>query len=361
MVKQFSARADAHVKPLVHTSATFDRKHTSAPSPTIFECDLEKSLYLAALSDTRTILKNLSELRATRVSKPMVDFLSKHEAFAPLLARLTKNYWLTLTHEEKTHRANIRQKTVALKREQERLDGISVRKKIAKKFFKAHQRKMPIRLSEVELTWLDGNPECRELVSLKSKFLIPTSRTPFDFSEEAFARLATRLRFEMLTPDDVNVLRAHGVPILPDNTLSLDDAAWAREPYTKAVLYRLVKYRKDEQEAQTERVKSASLQGEKAFKRIHLSEEDVLAEPIMTPHFHPPQVIEYKVQTQITLVRDAQPKRTQSLKRVELESDDASCEVINTEVSLRPRWIEEVKEKVRSLFGITTKMRALAG
>ncbi|MFQ3599267.1 MAG: hypothetical protein SNJ55_11715 [Chloroherpetonaceae bacterium] len=361
MVKQFSARADAHVKPAVHASALFEQKQMPSPPPTVFECDLEKSLYLAALSDTRIILKNLAELRATRVSKSMVNFLSKHEVFSPLLARLTKNYWLSLTHEEKSRRAYIRQKTFALKREKELLDGISVRKKIAKKFFKAHQRKMPIRLSEVELAWLESNPECRAVVTLKSKFLIPTSCEPFDFSDEAFARLATRLRYEMLTPSDVSVLKAHGVPILPDNTLSLDDAAWAREPYTKAVLYRLVKYRKDEQDAQTECLKSVSLPREKAFKRIHLSEEDVLAEPIMTPHFHPSQVTEYAAQTHITPVRDAQPKLAQFLKRVELESDGTPCEIINSDASSQRRWIEEVKEKVRTLFGITTKMRALAG
>lgn len=358
MVKQFSAHADAHVETSAHSSVLFERAQRSTSSPTVLACALEKALYLGALSDVRVILKNFSELRATRVSKSMVNFLNKHKAFAPLLARLTKNYWLTLTDEEKSHRSTIRRQSLSLKRAHELLDGISVRKKIAKKFFKAHQLNKPIGLSRVELAWLDGNPECRAVVSVKSNFLIPTSREMFDFSDEAFAQLAMRLRFEMLTSSDVNLLKAYGAPILPDNTLSLDDAAWAREPYAKAVLYRLVKYRKDEQDAQSERVKSASVSREKPFKRIHLNQEDVLTKPIVT-HLNQSQGMECTAQ--ITLTHIAKPKGAQSLKRVELESEDAPCEFIAANEASERRWVKDVREKVLSLFGITTKTRAFAG
>lgn len=146
MVKHFSARADAHV-PTSDSSALLElsqierhqiEQHKLAVSvPTFFACNLEKTLYFAALSDARTVLKNLAELRATRVSKSMIRFLKKHEAFAPLLARLTKNYWLTLTEEEKSHRTRIRHQSVALKRAQELLDGISVRKKNCEEVFQS--------------------------------------------------------------------------------------------------------------------------------------------------------------------------------------------------------------------------------
>ncbi len=356
MVKQVSVCVGAHIE----TSARFEQSQILTHSPTVFECNLEKSLYLAALSGVRIILKNLSALRATRVKKSLTNFLSKHEAFSPLLARLTKNYWLTLTSEEKLHRANIRQQTLALKREQELLDGISVRKKIAKKFLKAHQRKMPIRLSQVELAWLDGNPECGALVSVKSKFLTPTSNESFDFSDGAYARLAARLRFEMLTPSDLNALKAHGVPILPDHTLSLDDAAWAREPYTKAVLYRLVTYRKNEQEAQSKGGKSASAWKGKSFKRIYLSTENALPKPLTT-HFNQSPIVACAPQTHSPTVQATQPKPAQSLRRIKLERDHASCEILNRHEVSKRRWIEEVKEKVRSLFGFTTKIRPLVG
>jgi hypothetical protein len=236
----------------------------------------------------------------------MVNFLRKHEAFTPLLTRLTKNYWLQLTDEEKSHSVRLHQ----------------------------------------------------------SKFLIPTSREAFDFSEDAFTRLATRLCFEMLTPDDVNALKAHGAPILPDNTLSLDDAAWVREPYAKAVLYRLVKYRKDEQDAQSERMKTASARIEKPFKRVHLVEDEMSAEPIatrinqaeITVHIaQKHETSKHVMQANIVQANIAQP-----LKRIELESDDAPCEIINSEKSSERRWIEEMKENVLSLFGILTKMRAFA-
>ncbi len=363
MVKTLSARADAHV-PTSVSSALFesnqvDRRQFSALAPTVLECTLEKSLYFAALSDTRAILKNLAELRATRVSKSTVDFLRRHEALAPLLTRLTKNYWLTLTNDEKSHRARIRYQSVALKKAQELLDGIAVRKKIAKKFFKAHQLNKPIRLSNVESAWLDANPECRALVSVRSKFLIPTSREAFDFSEDAFARLARRLRFEMLTPDDVNVLKAHGAPILPDNTLSLDDAAWVREPYAKAVLYRLVKYRKDEQDAQAERMKTASARIEKPFKRVHLVEDDMSAEPIAT-RVNQAEITVRIAQKHEASTHLAHANIAQPLKRIELESDDVPCEIITDHETSERRWIEEMKEKVLSLFGIPTKMRAFA-
>ncbi len=363
MVKQLSARADTHVPTSVSSalfeSTQIERQHAAVLAPTVLACNLEKNLYFAALSDTRAILKNLAELRATRVSKSTVDFLRRHEALAPLLTRLTKNYWLTLTDDEKSHRARIRYQSVALKRAQELLDGISTRKKIAKKFFKAHQRNKPIRLSNVESAWLDANSECRALMSVKSKFLIPTSREAFDFSEDVFARLATRLRFEMLTPDDVKLLKAHGVPILPDNTLSLDDAAWVREPYAKAVLYRLVKYRKDEQDAQAERMKTASARIEKPFKRVHLVEDEMSAEPIATRVNHAEITVriaqKHEASTRAVHTNIAQP-----LKRIELESDNVPCEIITDYETSARRWIEEMKEKVLSLFGIPTKMRAFA-
>lgn len=350
MAKPLSARADAPVSTPV-SSAQVESSHIErCPStlllPTVFKCELEKALYFTALSDTRTVLKNLAELRATRVSKSWVDFIRKHEAFAPLLVRLTKNYWLTLTDEEKRTRSTMRHQTVALKRAQALFDGTSIRKKTAKKFFKAHQLNKPIRLSTVELAWLDSHADCRAVVSVKSNFLIPTSREAFDFSDEAYTQLAARLRFEMLTPNDVSLLNAHGVPILPDNTLSLDDASWAREPYTKAVLYRLVKYRKDEQVAQAERMKAASTHIEKPFKRIHLSDEMMLSEPIAIG-----------VNPAPSHESTAQPPSTQTqqpLKRIELEQDEIPSLIINNDKATRHLWIEETKEKVRSLFRIAT-------
>jgi|GEM_PF-6698464 len=355
MAKPLSARADAPVSTPV-SSAQVESSHIErCPStlllPTVFKCELEKALYFTALSDTRTVLKNLAELRATRVSKSWVDFIRKHEAFAPLLVRLTANYWLTLTEEEKAHRSKIRAQSLALKREKELLDGISVRKKIAKKFFKAHELKKPIRLSHVESAWLDSNPDCRAIVSVKSNFIVPISRDEFDFSEEAFDRLAMRLRFEMLTPNDLCVLKAHGAPVLPDNTLSLNDAAWAREPYAKAVLYRLVKYRKDEQDAQVERMKAASTHIEKPFKRIHLSDEMMLSEPIAIG-----------VNPAPSHESTAQPPSTQTqqpLKRIELEQDEIPSLIINNDKATRHLWIEETKEKVRSLFRIATNCTPL--
>ncbi len=357
MVKQFSAHADTYVS--THgSSALFEASHVERrPStllpPTILECNFEKSLYFAALSDTRTVLKHLAELRATRVSKSFVQFLSTHDAFAPLLSRLTKNYWLTLTDEEKAHRAHLRKQSIALQREQELHDGISVRKKIAKKFFKAHQLNKPIRLSTIELAWLDGNPECQRVVLVKSNFLIPTSHSTFDFSDEAYIQLAARLRFEMLTPNDVNLLKAHGVPILPDNTLSLDDSLWAREPYAKAVLYRLVKYRKDEQDAQAERMKAPSVRVEKPFKRIHLSDGTMLSESIAIGA-NPAPSPESTAQLLSTQTYSAQP-----LKRIELEQDEISELIIDNDKGTRHLWIEEMKEKVRSLFRIATNCTSL--
>jgi hypothetical protein len=365
MVKQVCVCADAHLSTSVSSSrfesAQTERQQHRVLAPTAFECELEKSLYFAALSDTRTILKNLAELRASRVSKATVNFLSKHEAFVPLLARLTANYWLTLTEEEKAHRSKIRAQSLALKREKELLDGISVRKKIAKKFFKAHELKKPIRLSHVESAWLDSNPDCRAIVSVKSNFIVPISRDEFDFSEEAFDRLAMRLRFEMLTPNDLCVLKAHGAPVLPDNTLSLNDAAWAREPYAKAVLYRLVKYRKDEQDAQVERIKAASTHIEKPFKRIHLTEDETPSESLTPTRLMPLQRTESVCQKASTPTLAARVQVVQPLKRVELESDEVSCELASVSETSERRWFEEMKEKVRMLFGIPTKMRAFAG
>lgn len=222
-----------------------------------------------------------------------------------------------------------------------------------------HQLNRPIRLSNVELAWLDANPECRALMSVKSKFLIPTSREAFDFSEDAFVRLATRLRFEMLTPNDVKVLKAHSVPMLPDNTISLDDSAWIREPYAKAVLYRLVKYRKDEQEAQAERMKTASTRIEKPFKRVHLVEDEMSAELTAT-RVNQAEITVHIAQKPEASTRVAQANIAQLLKRIELESDDAPCEIITDHETSARRWIEEMKGKVLSLFGIPTKMRAFA-
>jgi hypothetical protein len=365
MAKPLSAHADAHAS-TSGSSALFElnqvvRRQPAVTVPTALECNLETSLYFAALSDTRTILKNLAELRATRVSKSTVSFLSKHEAFAPLLSRLTANYWLTLTEEEKSHRSKIRVQSLALKREQKLLDGISVRKKIAKKFFKAHNLNKPIRLSNVESAWLDSNPDCRVIVSVKSNFIVPISHDEFDFSEEAFDRLAMRLRFEMLTPNDLRLLKAHGVPVLPDNTLSLEDTAWAREPYTKAVLYRLVKYRKDEQDAQIERMKTASIPTEKTFKRIHLSEDETLAVEPTATRLNRIRSTQHAPQTPATAMPLAQANIAPPLKRIALESDDAPCEIFIGNQPSECRWIEEMKEKVRTLFGIPTKMRAFAG
>ncbi len=349
-----SASANTPAKPLVHASAPFEHQHSISP-PTVIGCDIEQLLFLAALSDTRVILKNLAELRATRVSKETVKFLSKYEVFAPLLARLTKNYWISLTDEEKSHRSKLRHQSDALKREQELLDGIAVRKKIATKFFQAHQLHMPIRLSQVELMWLERNPESLTIVSVKSTFLLPSSHNMFDFSDEAFARLAARLRFEMLTPDDVNVLNSHGAPMLPDNTLSLDDSRWAREPYAKAVLYRLVKYRKDEEAAQIERMKNTSIQREKSFKRIYLSEDDPSSNPINI-RSNQDRDTDYITQPHATTTITSQ-----SFNRIELDCDETVGETINIDEPLRHRWIEAVKGKVISLFRISVKTRAFAG
>ncbi len=357
MANRFAICADAHVKTFAHAfhaSTQFEHNRERSSSPTVLACALEKAFYLAALSDVRTILKNLSELRATRVNKPIVNFLSKHHAFAPLLARLTKNYWLTLTHAEKTDRDYLRKQRLILKREQELLDSISVRKRLAEKFFKAHQLNKPIRLSDVELTWLDRHAQCRAIVSIKSKFLLPTSRQPFDFSEAAFTQLAAKLRFEMLTPSDINLLKAHGVPFLPNNTLSLDDAAWAREPYTKAVLYRLVKYRRDEQAVQVSLTKNALASGKQSFKRIHLSEEETWTK-LVTTHSNQWQEIEPAVPARIVHVHD-----TPSFRRVELEHGNTSPELIARNKISERRWVEEIKEKVLSLFRIPKKTRALA-
>ncbi len=356
MVKQFSACAATHVEVAIHSSTPLEScrveyKSTSA-LPTVLECEIEKALYLAALSDTRTILKNLSKLRATRVSKALVQFLRRYEIFAPLLARLTRNYWIGLTDEEKLHRANLRKQSTMLKREQELLDGIAVRKKIAKKFFKAHQLNQPIRLSTVELAWLDGNHECRAVMSVNSNFLIPSLRDAFDFSDEAYTQLAARLRFEMLTPDDVTLLKQYGVPIMPDNTISVEDSLWAREPYTKAVLYRLVKYRKDEQDAQTKRLKSASMPAEVSFKRVYLSEDETRAEP---SKLNQTLLAKYPAQLQATSTPIAQP-----LKRIYLESDDMPCEITDRKKPSESRWIKEIRGKVLALFGISTKAHALA-
>jgi hypothetical protein len=355
MAKPLSARADAPVSTPV-SSAQVESSHIErCPStlllPTVFKCELEKALYFTALSDTRTVLKNLAELRATRVSKSWVDFIRKHEAFAPLLVRLTANYWLTLTEEEKAHRSKIRAQSLALKREKELLDGISVRKKIAKKFFKAHELKKPIRLSHVESAWLDSNPDCRAIVSVKSNFIVPISRDEFDFSEEAFDRLAMRLRFEMLTPNDLCVLKAHGAPVLPDNTLSLDDAAWAREPYAKAVLYRLVKYRKDEQDAQVERIKAASTYIEKPFKRIHLTEDETPSESLTPTRLMPLQRTESVCQKASTPTLAARVQVVQSLKRVELESDEVSCELASVSETSERRGSKRRKKKCARFLG----------
>lgn len=352
MITPHSACATAQAKTLSHSPAAFEP--ASVRAATVLCCELEKALYFNALSKTRSALNNLAELRATRINKLTALFLSKHEAFAPLLARLTKNYWLSLTDEEKSQRANIRQQSIARKRERELLDGISVRKKIAQKFFKAHQLNQPIRLSQVELAWLERNRECLAVVSIKSKFLVPSSRAAFDFSEEAYSQLAARLRFEMLAPSDVNILRAHGAPILPDNALSLDDANWAREPYAKAVLYRLIKYRKDEQAEQAERMKSASPPAvEKPFKRVHLCEEELSSAEPFVARLNASQEPTAQPRCAATLV--AQP-----LKRVELDEDEAACEIASGATSQR-QWIEKIKEKARELFGFQTKLRALAG
>lgn len=348
MTKHFPVCAEPQVKPSIHSSELFARKHLAVPLPTVFECFLEKSLYLAALSNTRMVLKHLSELRATRVNTFIVNFLKKNEVFTPLLARLTKNYWITLTDDEKSHRATIRQQTLAFERERALLDGISVRKNIAKKFFKVHDLHRPICLSKVELAWLKANPECAAVVSVKSNFLMPTSCGAFDFSDEAFVRLAMRLRFEMLTPNDLILLKAHGVPMLPDNTISLDDKAWAREPYTKAVLYRLVKYRKDEQAMQSERMKGVltGVLTEKPFKRIDLSENETQTKPVVMP-INP---------TDVSSIQIARP-----LKRIELESDDVLCKSINSNEVSKRWWIEDIKKKLYSLFGISTKAHGFAG
>ncbi|MGQ9806859.1 MAG: hypothetical protein ACUVRP_12400 [Chlorobiales bacterium] len=333
----------------------------TAPLPTVFECFLEKSLYLAALSNTSTILKHLSEPRAMRVNTFIVNFLSKYEIFTPLLARLTKNYWITLTDDEKSHRATIRQQTLAFERERALLDGISVRKKIAKKFFKAHKLNKPIRLSNVESAWLDSNPDCRVIVSVKSNFIVPISHDEFDFSEEAFDRLAMRLRFEMLTPNDLILLKAHGVPILPDNTISLDDTAWAREPYTKAVLYRLVKYRKDEQAMQANRIKDATMLTEKSFKRVQLLIEDETSpEPIATQS-NQLLITNFVAQIEATPTPITSDLIAQPLKRVELESNDVPCKSMNSNEVSQRRWIEDIKKKLYSLFGISTKVHVFAG
>ncbi len=354
-MKHHSVVVNTPAKTLVHSPAPFERHQTSILSPTVIGCAIEKLGFLAALSDTRVILKNLAELRATRVSKETVKFLSKYEVFAPLLARLTKNYWISLTDAEKSHRSKIRHQSNALKREQELLDGISVRKKIATKFFKAHQLHKPIRLSQVELMWLERNPESSTIVSVKSKFLLPSSHKMFDFSDEAYTQLATRLRFEMLTPDDVNLLKSHGAPMLPNNTLSLDDSLWAREPYAKAVLYRLVKYHKDEQNAQTERMKSALMQREKSFKRIYLSEDEMSSNPIDT-RLNQAQDTEHITQPHTTTTITSQ-----SFNRIELECDETACEIITVDEPSQHKWIEAMKEKVLSLFGISVKARAFAG
>jgi len=354
-MKHHSASANTPAKTLVHASGLFEQHQNSISPPSVIVCAIEQLLFLAALSDTRVILKNLAELRATRVSKETVKFLSKYEVFAPLLARLTKNYWISLTGEEKSHRSKIRHQSDGLKREQDLLDGIAARKKIATKFFKAHQLHKPIRLSQVELMWIERNPESSTIVCVKSKFLLPSSHKMFDFSDEAFARLALRLRFEMLTPDDVNVLKSHGAPMLPDNTPSLDDSLWAREPYAKAVLYRLVKYRKDEEAAQTERMKTASIQREKSFKRIYLSEDDQSSNPIDI-RFNQDRDTDHITQPHATTTITSQ-----SFNRIELDCDDTVGETINIDKPLRHRWIEAMKEKVFSLFRLSVKARAFAG
>jgi hypothetical protein len=70
MVRQLSARADAHVSTSV-SSALFESTQIERQylvlAPTVFACNLEKTLCFAALSETRTTLKNLAELRATHV------------------------------------------------------------------------------------------------------------------------------------------------------------------------------------------------------------------------------------------------------------------------------------------------------
>jgi hypothetical protein len=206
------------------------------------QADLQR--FAAALNELNLALSRLSELKATRISRSLILFLASCREFQPLLRRVTRNGWLSLTDDEKKARVVARRQTAHLESEKAQLNHRCLRESVSKKFFKANRLMQPIGLSQSELLWISRNPTYAEILAVRARFLLPNLSARFDFSDAAYAGLAKRLQADMLAPSDIEVLSQYGVPVSAEGAVSLDDSQWLKDPYAKAVLYSLIKFRR---------------------------------------------------------------------------------------------------------------------
>lgn len=268
---------------------------------------VDAQLFTSALKELNLALARLSELKATRVSRALLLFLARHSEFHSLLCRITRNGWLSLTETEKQERKTIRRQTAELKSEKALLNDGQIHESISKKFFKAHRLKQPIGLSQCELLWISRNPMEARIFNIRSRFLLPSPSSRFDYSDSAYSALAMRLRVGLLTPDDKEILSQYGVPVSDLGIVSLDDAQWVKNPYAKAVLYSIIKSRRSESKQHSS--KRLVADGLQKFKRIALSDESSTVEPAMHVESSSKDL-------------SHTPKNAPKLKRIELDSDN---------------------------------------